>query len=382
MAWCFDNDERHYMNHVSKILILAAVCAIFSAYSKAGSPDCGIVPYSFLVIGDTHFDAEQSVYHAAYLAQDKPPKYSVRKKEFNRNADMWRKRMPSMLGNLSAETNVAFAVHVGDLIQGDCNDAEMQRQMLSDALRTIRGNLPNIDGIPLPFLPVVGNHDVRLTGAKGDRSGSDLYRKWSRPLLSEEASRGEFTMETVGEHSAVLRRELGDSTQSCCDLFLLLDYMESDPLSVVSNAFSSISEKQGIRHKFVLCHKPLSKLDPVGHSNPSKGEWLLSSDEVRNKSLKMFCQTLGVLWISGHIHRMAWKKDGGLAEVCVNSVFGKKKQVAYSWKPKNGRGHQYANAAGFVAVLVAEDSVTVAFRDPYGVEKKIIHVHGTNKAQP
>ena len=354
---------------------------LFAALFAAGVAAAGKLSgdYSFLVLGDTHFDAEPTVYHSAYLAMEKPPKYKERIKEFRRNAEMWKKRMPRLLASLAAETNAAFCIHVGDIIQGDCVDGTTQRRMLDNALADIRSNLPTLSGgdAPIPFLPVAGNHDIRLTGGKGDRSGASLYHAWADPVLEQAAPLCGFAPERMSGSSRLFRREISKNGQTRCDWFLFLDYTADDPLGVVSNAFSVVADRP-TRHRFVVCHKPLSKLDPEGHSDAAN--WILSGagEKESHRALVALCQSLRIVWISGHIHRMARKRNGGLAEIAVNSVWAKDGQSAFRWDSpaeKSRGNHAVANAAGFCVVEVSSDAVVFSFRTPSGSENSRMTAH-------
>lgn len=363
------------------VSVLLALC-LASTFATAGGEPPG--NYSFLVLGDTHFDAEPSVYHTRYLAMEKPPKFKERSKEFRRNAEMWRERMPRLLASLAAATNASFCIHVGDIIQGDCVDGATQRRMLDDALATIRYNLPAVSGedAPIPFLPVIGNHDLRLTGGKGDRSGAPLFHAWANPVLEQAATLCGFTPGRMIGSSRLFRREVRENGETWCDWFLFLDYTEKNPVDIVSNAFSDASDIP-TRHRFVVCHKPLSRLDPEDHSDTAN--WLLSGDgeQESHSSLVALCQSLQIVWISGHIHRMAWKRNGGLCEVAVNSVWAKDGQLTFRWNSPTGKSrgnHAVANAAGFCVVEVSSDAVVISFRTPSGEENSRMAVKASRGA--
>ena len=107
--------------------------------------------YSVAVLGDTHFDqalqpefvasygdltedvsatdmaryTAQSTYHANWVENNQ-----THFKEFLRNGDMWRERCPSLVAAsaaLAASKPTRFLLQVGDLVQGDCNNAISSR---------------------------------------------------------------------------------------------------------------------------------------------------------------------------------------------------------------------------------------------------------------
>ena len=114
--------------------------------------------YSVILLGDTHFDVDPpSVYHADYLNKDAEKISKARVAEFARNGEMWKDRCPRLLrrANLLVEDNTKMVLQMGDLIQGDCDNAETHKKMLSDAMGRIKGEFGE-----LPFVTVVGTrHD-------------------------------------------------------------------------------------------------------------------------------------------------------------------------------------------------------------------------------
>jgi hypothetical protein len=146
--------------------------------------------YAVAVLGDTHFDtAPDSVYHAAYDTSTPQGAYGIQ--EYRRSAEMWQERMPSLLadsaafatntpGSAPATTGAGlptrFALQLGDIINGDCNDDAVHLQMLKDAFAATRAPYAAI-----PFLSVLGNHDFR-----GSPNGRKIYFEFAEPLLSRE----------------------------------------------------------------------------------------------------------------------------------------------------------------------------------------------------
>lgn len=125
--------------------------------------------YSVALLGDTHFDAEpESVYHAHYDGSDKHA--AIHRAEFRRNGKMWRGPCRDMLaasGTVSRELKTDMVLQLGDLIQGDCGNPVIHRKMLDDCVAMFRGAYPS----GLPFLTVLGNHDVRGKGARKAYNG-------------------------------------------------------------------------------------------------------------------------------------------------------------------------------------------------------------------
>ena len=79
-----------------------------SAYSAMGlAGGClscakGGESYSVSILGDVHFDStDRGEYHAKYRPEV-PWKANVCEREFKRNAEMWRERMPRLIASAAA----------------------------------------------------------------------------------------------------------------------------------------------------------------------------------------------------------------------------------------------------------------------------------------
>jgi len=135
--------------------------------------------YGVAILGDTHYDAEpESVYHSHYDESNRWAK--VQHAEFRRNGEMWRGRCKRLLeasGRLAAERPTDFVLQLGDLVQGDCDDVPTHGRMLTDCMCLFRKAYP----ADLPFLTVLGNHDVRGKGAR------TAYLDFVEKTLSPEA---------------------------------------------------------------------------------------------------------------------------------------------------------------------------------------------------
>ena len=141
---------------------LGTVVVLTSGLSGCLTSGASDEAYSVSVLGDMHYDAAPpEKYHAKKLASCakngnlQPPCL----KEFTRNAKMWEDVCKRILASASAvrRPDAAFALQLGDLVQGDCRDAATHRRMLEDAFAYFRGRYPQ----HLPFVTVCGNHDIR-----------------------------------------------------------------------------------------------------------------------------------------------------------------------------------------------------------------------------
>jgi len=152
------------------LCVLSVLFCLVSAWA-AGQGRAG--GYRVLVMGDAHFDAPE--FHRT------PPATDGRKQERSRNLNMWKAKSPALFaaaGKRAAAEKVVFAVQLGDLAQGDCDDATLQGAMLRKAYATVRKNFPE----DVPLLIVKGNHDIRTVGKSKNNAAADAVLL---PILSK-----------------------------------------------------------------------------------------------------------------------------------------------------------------------------------------------------
>ena len=153
-------DRRDFLN--ISALGLAGL-ALPGGAAELFAKNSGSRAYNVVILGDTHFDTEPaSVYHSHY---NEPVEWlnRVQRAEFARNGEMWRDRCPRMLKRAAClvNDNTRMAFQMGDLIQGDCGNGEVHRKMLDDVMNRFKEEFGG-----LPFVTVVGNHDIRGVDAK------------------------------------------------------------------------------------------------------------------------------------------------------------------------------------------------------------------------
>lgn len=260
--------------------------------------------YSMVLLGDTHFDTEPAeVYHSNYMEKvDWLNK--VQRKEFKRNGEMWRERCPRMLDRAAQliDEDTRMVLQMGDLVQGDCGKGEVHQMMLSDVLDSFKGKL-----MGLPFVTVVGNHDIRGTDAK------KVYHEFMPKRMSEE-----------------LGKEIQKTTFSFWvgpDVYIVLDFNNPEDAEVER----LLEESKESRYTFVMVHGPLIPWDG------KKNEWFFHGSikdvEKRQHFRRLFAQR-NVICLCGHTHHtdlMDWEGDGGrITQLTVNSVWSKPELGTYT----------------------------------------------------
>lgn len=291
-------NRREFIGCAAATLVTG--CAgVRSAAGGGGTPSA----YAVAILGDTHFDAEpDSTYHSNYRNEGKPEwLWKVQRKEFARNGEMWRTRCRELVAAsariVRERPGTDFILQLGDIIQGDCDDAATHVRMLQDAIRTIRAPYPE----GLPFLTVVGNHDFRGEGAK------DAYFGFIEPFLKKE----------LGAASPV--RYPVFPFRRGPDLWIFCHF-ESEELAEIIRL---IEEGADARHIFLVTHGPFTPGESVNW------RWRLGgSEQAGLSSRRRLMDALlahHVIVISGHTHQVAWWRvandRGSYAEVTVNSVW-------------------------------------------------------------
>lgn len=275
-------------------LCLEDKLTVADACSKRGSGD-----YSVVILGDTHFDTEPaSVYHSNY--NEKVEWLNrVQRAEFARNGEMWRERCPKLLKRaaclISEDTKMAF--QMGDLIQGDCGSGEVHKKMLTDVMDSFKSEFGG-----LPFVTVVGNHDIRGVDAKA------AYHEMMPKRMSAELGK-EITKTTFDFN-------IGN------DAFIVIDFNHPDDDEVEK----LLKDTKGARHTFVIVHGPLFPYDANSCRWFYHGKDTPEHTEARLHFRREFARR-NVIALCGHTHKTEfadWWGDGGrITQMTMNSVWAK-----------------------------------------------------------
>ena len=267
-------------------------------------PKDGGSTYSVALLGDTHFDSmDNKFYHAKYLSSTTEQRYKAHLKEHVRNAKMWTERMPSLLraSAKSATPDTAFILQMGDLVQGDCNDPAMHRRMLTDAFNLIKGAY----GGELPFISVVGNHDIR--GDIPTDGTREAFDAWQPPAVSKE-----------------LKQKVTGTTFSFRhgpDAFVVVDF--NDPRPDFDLLLKVLDSTDGARHLFLVSHGPTI---PNGASR-----WFLLGGKDRTEERRELLRRLAkrnAIVLSGHTHKIEYYDcvlpEGRVTQFVIRREEGKK----------------------------------------------------------
>jgi len=292
--------RREFTAVVSGLFVSAAFPA--QALAKVTSKN----EYSVSILGDMHYDVFPSEkYHAKAIPIYKAnPKRHSRLKEFQRNAEMWQDLSPRVL---KAATKVirrdtAFALQLGDLIQGDCMDDTIHKKMLHEATDLLQKTFPD-----LPVVSLCGNHDVR--DGKTDEGATEAYADYMVPWQS-------------GQLARYLPRGIATTTfgfRSGKDLWICLDFTYGKrDVEIVKKL---LADNPDVRYTFVTSHGPVLPMD-IWHCR-----WFYlgapALDGLRREMRALFAKRNAIV-LSGHIHTVElrdWYGDGGrITEFVFNTV--------------------------------------------------------------
>ena len=259
--------------------------------------------YNVVILGDTHFDTEPaSVYHSHY---NEPVEWlnRVQRAEFARNGEMWRDRCPRLLKRAAClvDDNTAMAFQMGDLIQGDCGNGEVHRKMLDDVMNRFKEEFGG-----LPFVTVVGNHDIRGVDAKA------TYHDYMPGRMSEEL--GKKIEKTTFSFN------IGD------DAYIVLDFNNPDNDEIEK----LLAETMGARNTFIITHGPLFPMDE------QNCRWFFHGSAKHTEERRHFRAEFSrrnVICLCGHSHRTRltdWCGDGGrIIQMEMNSVWSSEAKGVY-----------------------------------------------------
>lgn len=259
--------------------------------------------YSVSLLGDTHFDSTDiRHYHRDYTHSTTKARYELHLREHVRNAEMWADRLPRLIkaSAACARADTAFVLQLGDLVQGDCGNPAVHRRMLDDAHALIKGAY----GGRLPFVTVVGNHDIR--GDVPEDGALAAFDAWQPPLMAKELG------VPVSDTTFAFRQGP--------DVFIMVDF--NSPRPDFDTVKRLLAETADARHTFIVSHGPVI---PNGASR-----WFLLGGKDRNAERRELLHLLAArnaIALSGHTHCLEFYDcvlpEGRVTQFVANSVWTK-----------------------------------------------------------
>ena len=276
-----------------------AVAAMLRRRSGPLAPPVSRAPgdYSVIVLGDTHFDG---LVHATYHSHNpNPPAYQI--EEWDRNAGMWADRCPRLLRAAAVRetADTAFAIQLGDLVQGDCNDNATHLQMATDAFATLKGAL----GQSLPLCLVTGNHDIRKSSAESTGADSTFYA-WQCTRMTEELGKPVDLSTFYFTHGP--------------DLYISVNF-NSPSMPVIEEALAAHPDA---RYTFLMTHGPVL---PSDTTNYTWHLWGGADSAVNRLKLRKMLLARDVIVLAGHLHTTELTEvmtdEGRITQVIASSVW-------------------------------------------------------------
>ena len=315
--------------------------------------------YSFLMLGDMHYDKlPYTTYHSTILA-DHPERMDY----FNGTGygENWASggRMERLLAAARAarRDDTAFALQLGDLSQGYRSTLTMD----DEAFATVKSAL----GGDLPLRMVAGNHECinATTYCYPPLKPAD-YRAWLAARMTEE------TGTSVSSSNFWYRQGP--------DLWIHCDFTASDA-TILANVNGAFAANPDARYSFVVTHGPVIPTDSKWYYQP-----LCMGSAANRRTLRATLLAHEAIVFAGHIHWTELEEcvtdDGRITQIVASSVFGGENQATYApkWSDPSKFGvnstdaerlavlneykpalvrYVYSNMAGFFRVEVSPQGV-------------------------
>ena len=242
--------------------------------------------YEAVLLGDLHYDRAEL--HHKTLSEAK-------QREQRRNVAYWANRAPKVIAAAAAKINArtAFAMQLGDIVQGDTDAEEDQATLCREALGILK---KHIAAVPLYF--VKGNHDHRCPGG-----GAASERVIPPSFKSEKLIAG------PNVNYAFLHEN---------DLFLCFDSEKPD-LAWIKKV---LAEHPDVRHTFVFTHLPVLPCSTRGIW------WLIYNINPRTDAARLELRKLlaarDAIVICAHTHKpslMVYRSaEGRITQAVVSSM--------------------------------------------------------------
>lgn len=314
----------------------------------------GARDYSVSILGDLHYDTSPStVYHAEFIKLFRgTDQHPARFREFERNAAMWKGPSRKILeaSGRCVTGDTALVLQMGDLIQGDCNDALVHRKMLDETASVIKSAFP----AALPFVTTCGNHDIREGGAGRNMAAAPVYSVFARDFNFKEL--GERIYGTIESSTFAFRQGP--------DLYLVMDFnLAKQQMGLVKRI---LEENSDVRYTFVVTHGGVFPFDSWARRWFYLGEE--NANAERREMRKVFARHNAIV-LCGHTHYLELKDaefpEGRITEMTMNSVPYKTNGGEFPAEPLVLR--EGADSYGDVDWVKSDATTTALFKEyrPY-----------------
>ncbi len=256
----------------------------------AGIPDTHS-GFSFLCLGDTHFDAINH-HDMDWVRKVHPGDTS----QINHYSEVTKSLLPALYTDLNhlihADTsNISFVVHAGDFVEGLCGSYSLAKLQFNDFIKFEEKY------IHIPYLVTKGNHDITGPGADSAFTGVVF------PFINKN------TGSVVNDSKYVVRKNNA--------VFFFYDAYRRESLNWLEE---EIKKYRDVRFKFVVMHEPVVPIN-------ARSKWGVFMKTSEKESREKLLNLLGdnkVLVIAGHLHKHSLvvrkTKNGKFLQLALCSV--------------------------------------------------------------
>lgn len=273
------------------VKIILCVQIILLAFGAANAHANETPAYSFVYLGDIHFD-KKSHHDFDWVRANKPNDI----RQIEDYVRITENHTPGLLRRIqnsidSSHLRINMVVQGGDFTEGLCGSRRLQETQFKDALKCVRKYIPRTT-----FVTAKGNHDITGPGAK------EAFDSVMLPWLSKECKK------KIDSASFFFFKGP--------DLFVFFDAYHNKDLDWLEKTLSQNKH----RHAFVVIHPPVVPYN-------ARSTWHLFSRDKEKDVRERFLNILGankVVVLTAHLHKyvvLARKtSQGTFVQFSMNSV--------------------------------------------------------------
>ena len=238
--------------------------------------------YRVIFLGDTHYDAEDVKLHPEGIS-----------KAYPRDIEMWKERLPKLLtaaNQKAAESNTAFVLQAGDMVEGGGGTADAHKNMLEAGYKRLQ------EFFSIPVLTTAGNHDISSKVQPGEPQAVHIYRKFAT----------EYVFSAVKSIKGVSNIQISKTGTNIAfrygkDLYFIMDFNHAGtPANFIKKV---LAENTDARYKIALTHA-----GPIPWDVRWAPNWRLYGapawTKIREEMLDVF-QKNNFIFLTGHYHGIA-----------------------------------------------------------------------------
>ena len=263
------------MKHFFRTAFLFAILFALSVCTAQDS-------YRVIFLGDTHYDAKDAKLHPEGISQAR-----------HRDTEMWKERLPRLLtaaNKKAAESNTAFVLQGGDMVEGYGGTADAHKNMLEAGYKRLQGFFS------IPVLTTAGNHDISSKVQAGETSPVQIYKNFATEYVIP-------AIKSIKGVSNILVSQKGTDIafRYGKDLYFIMDFnYAGTKLAFVKKV---LKENADARYKIILTHA-----GPISWDVGWAPNWRLYGNPTQQKTMEEILpvfQKHNCIFLTGHYHGIA-----------------------------------------------------------------------------